>query len=564
MESGAQRTLSKALSRSWKQQDSALPSLLHSSLFFPDFQEWMERVIATSKLTKRFGSDVLFEDVSVKFTPGNCYGLIGANGSGKTTFVKILAGLIPATHGEVVVGRGCTLGYLRQDHAEFDGVSILDTVFMGNRTLWELHLERETLYSATTLTDEESARCDVIEEEFGHAGGYSMETDAAKLLAGLGFTEDVFRREMRTLQGGFKLRVMLAQVLFAHPDVLLLDEPTNHLDLESIEWLVELLARYEGTVIVISHDRFFLNQVCTHIADLDYHEVRMFNGNYDAFVMASLEARELREKANKKMEKQIHDLKTFISRFSANASKARQATSRQRLLGKLELEEVKPSSRVSPFIRFTPKQRLGDKVIEVERIAMSYDRCLFKNFSCTIGPKEKVAIIGKNGVGKTTLLRTLCGLITPDSGSVVRGETVQLSLFPQDPAETLDPDCPALDWLRRFAADTQQNETELRSFMGRMLFSRDDVFKEIRVLSGGEKARLILARMMLEGGNVMVLDEPTNHLDLESIEALNFALSQLTGTVVFVSHDHRLIRSLATRIFEVRETEIIDRAGDLA
>jgi ATPase subunit of ABC transporter with duplicated ATPase domains len=521
-------------------------------------------VIATSKLTKRFGPDILFEDVSVKFTPGNCYGLIGANGSGKSTFMKILAGGIPSTHGEVMIGRDCTVGYLRQDHAEFNDVSILDTVYMGNWKLWELHLEREALYSKTELTDAEQARCDVIEDEFGHAGGYTMEADASKLLAGLGFTEDAFGKEMRTLQGGFKLRVMLAQVLFAHPDVLLLDEPTNHLDMESIEWLVDLLTRYEGTVIVISHDRFFLNQVCTHIADLDYHEIRMFTGNYDAFVVASLEARELREKANKKMEKQIHDLKTFISRFSANASKARQATSRQKLLGKIELEEMKPSSRVSPFIRFTPKRRLGDKVIEVEGVSKSYDRCLFKNFSCTIGPKEKVAIIGKNGVGKTTLLKILCGQLKPDTGSVSFGETVQLSIFPQDPMEVLVADSPALDWLASFVAETERNETELRSFMGRMLFSRDDVFKKIQVLSGGEKARLILAKMLLEGGNVTVLDEPTNHLDLESIEALNFALSQVENTVIFVSHDHRLVSSLATRILEVTPTGIIDRAGEMA
>ena len=517
-------------------------------------------MIATSKLTKRFGQDILFEDVSVLFTPGNCYGLIGANGSGKSTFVKILAGLIPANHGEVSIGKGCTLGYLRQDHAEFDNVPILDTVFMGNQKLWALHLEREALYSKPELSDFEHDRSAVVEEEFGLAGGYTMEADAAKLLAGLGFTEDVFTKQMHTLKGGFKLRVLLAQVLFAHPDVLLLDEPTNHLDLESIEWLVDLLKRYEGTVIVISHDRFFLNQVCTHIADLDYHEIRMFTGNYDDFTIASLEARELREKANKKMEKQIHDLKTFISRFSANASKARQATSRQKLLGKIELEEMKPSSRVSPYIRFTPKRRLGDKVIQVERISKSYDIPLFQDFSCTIGPKEKIAIIGKNGVGKTTLLKILCGQLPPDSGSVALGDTIQFSIFPQDPLEALDPSSQAMDWLRRFSEDRDISETDLRSFMGRMLFSKEDVFKPVEVLSGGEKARLILARMMMEGGNVAILDEPTNHLDLESIEALNFALSELDSTIIFVSHDHRLIGSLATRILEIKDGRILDRS----
>ncbi len=502
----------------------------------------------------------MFEDVSVQFTPGNCYGLIGANGSGKSTFVKILAGLVPASQGEVIVGRDCTLGYLRQDHAEFDDVAILDTVYMGNKRLWDLHNEREALYSKTDLTEAEHDRSGLVEEEFGAAGGYTMEADAAKLLAGLGFTEDVFAKELRTLQGGFKLRVLLAQVLFAHPDVLLLDEPTNHLDLESIEWLVELLKRYEGTVIVISHDRFFLNQVCTHIADLDYHEIRMFTGNYDDFTIASLEARERREKSNKKLEKQIHDLKTFISRFSANASKARQATSRQKLLGKLELEEVKPSSRVSPYIRFTPKKRLGDKVIQLDRVSKSYDRPLFSDFSCKIEPKEKIAIIGKNGVGKTTLLKILCGLLPPDTGTVVLGDTIQFSVFPQDPAEALDPQSQALTWLRQFADDKDISETELRSFMGRMLFSKDDVFKPVQVLSGGEKARLILAKMMLEGGNVAILDEPTNHLDLESIEALNFALSETATTVIFVSHDHRLIGSLATRILEIKDGRILDRS----
>ena len=510
-------------------------------------------------LTKRFGEDTLFEDVSIKFTPGNCYGLVGANGSGKSTFVKILAGIIPATRGEVSIGRDCTLGYLRQDHAEFDDIPIMDTVFMGNRKLWELHLERETFCSKADLSDAEHERSGEVEHEFGEAGGYTMEADAAKLLAGLGFTEDVFTKEMRTLQGGFKLRVLLAQVLFAHPDVLLLDEPTNHLDMESIEWLVDLLTRYEGTVIVISHDRFFLNQVCTHIADLDYHEIRIFPGNYDDFTIASLGMRELLAKANDKMQKQIHDLKAFISRFSANASKSKQATSREKLLGKIELNEMKPSSRVSPYIRFTTKRRLGDKVIEVTGISKSYDTCLFDNFSCTIGPDERIAIIGKNGAGKTTLLKTLCGLLPPDFGSVVLGETIQFNLFPQDPEEVLDLDCQALDWLGKFVEEKDRNETELRSFMGRMLFSKDDVFKKIQVLSGGEKARLILAKMMLEGGNVTVLDEPTNHLDLESIEALNYGLSQAEGAIIFVSHDHRLIESLATRIFEIKDQRIIDR-----
>ncbi len=517
-------------------------------------------MISTSQLTMRYGQDTLFEDVTVKFSPGMRYGLIGANGSGKSTFVKILAGIIPPSQGEVFVEKGCTLGFLRQDHAEFDEVSILDTVYMGNKTLWDVHREREYLYSQTELTEEEEARCNEIEEEFEHAGGYTMETDAAKLLAGLGFGEDVFTNKMATLQGGFKLRVLLAQVLFGRPDILLLDEPTNHLDMESIEWLVDFLNRYEGTVIVISHDRFFLNQVCTNIADLDFHEIRMFTGNYDDFTIASLEARELQAKHNQKIEKRIHELKTFIARFSANASKAKQATSRQKQLGKLTVEKVKPSSRVSPFIRFSPRNRLGDKVIELSNVSKGYDTPLFRDFSCTIGPEEKVAIVGRNGVGKTTLLKVMAGLLEPDTGSVTFGETVQLSVFPQEPGEILDMDAKALDWLGGFSAEPA-SETDLRSFMGRMLFSRDDVFKQISVLSGGEKARLILAKMLLESGNVLFLDEPTNHLDLESIESLNFALSLFKNTVVFVSHDHRMISTLATRVLEVTPDRIIDRSS---
>ncbi len=519
-------------------------------------------MITTSQITMRFGKTALFEDVSVKFVPGNRYGLIGANGSGKSTFMKILTGQQDQSEGVVTVGPGCSLGYLRQDHSAFDEHTIIDTVYTGNPTLWKLHCEREYLYSKDELTDEENERCGHIEDEFGEAGGYTMEAEAATLLVGLGFTEDLFDQSMTVLQGGFKLRVLLAQVLFGQPDILLLDEPTNHLDMESIEWLVELLKRYTGTVITISHDRFFLNQVCTHIADLDFHEIRMFPGNYDDFTIASLEARELQEKANKKVEKQAHDLKAFISRFSSNASKAKQATSRKKTLDKLEVKKFKASSRVSPFIRFQPKTRLGDKVIEATSISKSYDEELFSNFSCTIGPDERVAIIGKNGIGKTTLLNMLCNQMQGDAGKIKLGETVRVGLFPQDASDLLDPDMSALSWLGRFA-DAGTSEVELRSFMGRMLFRGEDVMKKVGVLSGGEKARLILSKMTMEGGNVLALDEPTNHLDLESIEALNYALSLFPNTLLFVSHDHRFIATLATRIFEVTEEGIIDYPGTL-
>ena len=519
-------------------------------------------MISTSKVTMRFGHDTLFEDVSVKFTNGNRYGLIGANGSGKSTFMKILTGQLEPSHGEISVQKDCSLGYLKQDHSEFDECSIIDTVYMGNKKLWDLHCERDILYSKVELTDEENDRCDNIEEEYGDAGGYTMEASATKLLVGLGFSEELFFQPMNTLQGGFKLRVLLAQVLFGSPDILLLDEPTNHLDMESIEWLIEFLKRYQGTVIAISHDRFFLNRTSTHIADLDYHEIRMFTGNYDSFIIATLEARALMEKHNKKMEKRIHDLKVFISRFSANASKAKQATSRQKELKSIELNDIKPSSRVSPNIRFEPKNRLGQKVIIAKNISKSYDKDLFKNFSCEIGPKEKVAIIGTNGTGKTTLLKILTGEMKSDTGSVIHGETVDFSIFPQEPSEILDMEQKAIDWLWSFAeADT--DETELRSFMGRMLFSGDNIFKKIKLLSGGEKSRLIISRMLMLRGNVLILDEPTNHLDLESIEALNYALSLVKETIVFVSHDHRFVSTLATRIIEVNKDKIIDYPGTI-
>ncbi len=519
-------------------------------------------MISTSKLTMRFGRDVLFEDVTVMFTPGNRYGLIGANGSGKSTFMKILTGELYPSKGEVIIGKDCTIGYLHQDHTVFDEYSVLDTVYMGNKKLWDLHCEREELYSKDELTDEEDERCGDIEIEFGDAGGYEMETEAAKLLSGLGFTDEMLNSQMSVLQGGFKLRVLLAQALFGNPDILLMDEPTNHLDMESIEWLIEFLKRYEGTAIFISHDRFFLNSVCTHTADLDYHVIRMFPGNYDAFTIASLEMRELMEKQNKKMEKRIHDLKAFISRFSANASKARQATSREKELKKIELNEMKPSSRVSPYIRFKPKSRLGQKVIEAHKISKTYDTTLFKDFSCEIGQNEKVAIIGKNGIGKTTLLKILTKQLDPDSGMVVHGDTANLSIFPQDPNEILDNERIAIEWLES-AGSEYMSEEDLRAFMGQMLFSGDDVFKPVKVLSGGEKSRLIISKMMMDGGNVLILDEPTNHLDLESIEALNYAISLFDDTVIFVSHDHRLISSLATRIIEVSDEGITDYPGTI-
>ncbi|MBN2643595.1 MAG: ATP-binding cassette domain-containing protein [Victivallales bacterium] len=521
-------------------------------------------MIAAMNISMRFGQQTLFEHVSVKFRPGNRYGLIGANGSGKSTFMKILTGEQSATTGEIAIDKGCRLGYLKQNHYEYENETIIDTVYMGHEELWKIHQEREYLYSQDELSEKEEERANNIEEEYEHAGGYTMEREAAKLLSGLGFAEEEFNKPMSSLAGGFKLRVLLAQVLFAKPDILLMDEPTNHLDMSSIDWLSAFLQGYEGTVIVISHNRYFINEVCTHIADLDYQEIRLFTGNYDDFMTASAIAIESRKHENKKKEKRMSELKDFINRFSANASKAKQATSRQKELEKIELDEIKPSSRVSPFIRFNPLQRLGEKVIETENISKIYDHTIFEKLNLIISNTDKVAIIGTNGIGKTTLLKTLIKAIEPCNGEVIHGETVNISYFPQDASEMLDMESRAMDWLARFApVEETLSETELRSFMGKMLFSGDEVFKPVKVLSGGEKARLIIAKMMLEGGNVLALDEPTNHLDLESIEALNYSLTLVEMPVIFVSHDREFISSLANKIIDFSDGKVVYYPGNL-
>ncbi len=520
-------------------------------------------MIAADDIAMRYGKKVLFEHVSIKFRPGCRYGLIGANGSGKSTFMKILTGQLTATTGDVYTEKDCSLGYLRQDHYQYEENEILDVVYMGNPRLWSIHQEREMLYTKSVLTDAETNRIGDVEEQFADVGGYTMEADAAKLLEGLGISEPVHHEPLGALTGGFKLRVLLAQVLFASPDILLMDEPTNHLDMVSRDWLVTLLNQHHGTVVVISHDRHFLNSVCTHVADLDYQEIREFNGNYDDFMTAQAVALERARKENARKEKRMTELKEFINRFSANASKARQATSRQKELDKIQLHDIRPSSRVSPFIRFTPAQRLGAKVIECEGIAKSYDHTLFKDFSCTIEKGEKIGIIGTNGAGKTTLLKIISGLVKPDKGNVIRGESMCISYFPQDARDILVEKAVAIDWLGKFASPGGITETELRAVMGKMLFRGEDVHKKTSVLSGGERARLIIARMMLEGGNVLVLDEPTNHLDLESIESLNYALTLFEETVIFVSHDREFINSLATRIIEISTDGIHDYPGNL-
>jgi ATPase subunit of ABC transporter with duplicated ATPase domains len=435
---------------------------------------------------------------------------------------------------------------------------------MGNEKLWKLYQEREDLYSKPDLSPDEMERCGEVEDLFGEAGGYTMETDAAKLLVGLGITEDKHEQPLDVLAGGWKLRVLLAQVLFALPDILLLDEPTNHLDISSIDWVVDFLKGYNGTVIVISHDRYFLNSVCTHVADLDFEEIRIFNGNYDEFMITNEMLLEKMRRENTQKEKRAAELKGFINRFSANASKAKQATSRQKELQKIEVTKMKPSTRVSPFIRFEAKDRLGEKVIEAEDVSKAFDEeKLFEKFTALIGNGEKIAIIGINGVGKTTLLKILMKNLKPSSGKVTHGETVNIGYFPQDATEVLDMKSKAIDWLSKFLPEEGMGETELRAAMGKMLFRGESVFKKCKVLSGGEKARLVLASLTMKGDNVLFLDEPTNHLDLEAIEALNYALTLVKETVIFVSHDREFISSLATRIIEIDGGKITDYPGTM-
>ena len=524
-------------------------------------------MIAASNLSMRFGKKILFENVSVKFLPGSRYGIIGANGVGKSTFMKILSGELEPTSGQVSIDKDCTMSFLKQDHYQYDDQKVIDTVYMGNEKLWKLHLEREELYEKSDtgeITDEESDRLyGELEIDFGDNGGYTMEADASKVLSGLGIEEESHNEKMSTLSGGLKFRVLLAQILFANPDIMLLDEPTNHLDMETIDWLVNFLSRHNGTVLVISHDRYFLNSLCTDTADLDYSELRLFSGNYDDFMTANAIALEKQQKENEKKEKRAAELKTFISRFGANASKAKQATARRKELDRLQVEDFKPSSRIAPYIRFKPIDKLGEQVIEAEEISKEYDEKLFNNFSLNIANDEKVAIIGSNGVGKTTLLKILLREIEADSGSVNHGETIKVSYFPQDNTDLLAGDYAAIDWLGQFAPNEGITEQDLRSHMGKMLFRKEEVEKKVSVLSGGEKARLIIAKMLLEGGNVLVLDEPTNHLDLEAIEALNFALSLVEQPVIFVSHDREFVNSLATRILEIEDGKITNYPGNM-
>lgn len=515
-------------------------------------------MISTSALTLRFGKRALFEDVNVKFTPGNCYGLIGANGAGKSTFLKILAGEIEPSKGEVVITPGERVAVLKQDHFEFEHFKVLDTVIMGHSQLYQIMEEKDALYAKPDFSEADGLKAAELEGEFADLNGWQAEAEAAELLMGLGISKELHEKLMEELDASLKVRVLLAQALFGHPNILLLDEPTNHLDLQSINWLENFLLDFESTVIVVSHDRHFLNKVCTHIADIDFGKIQMYVGNYDFWYESSQLALKLMKDANKKKEDKIADLQKFIQRFSSNASKAKQATSRKKLLDKLTLDDIKPSSRKYPYVGFTPDREAGNHLLTVENLAATASgEKVFENLSFTVNKGDKIAFVGPNSLAKTTLFRVLMGEIEPDEGTFNWGVTTSQAYLPNDNAEYFETDLNLVDWLRQFSKD--QDESFVRGFLGRMLFSGDETQKPANVLSGGEKVRCMLSRMMLSGANVLLLDEPTNHLDLESITALNDGLTHFSGTMLFVSQDHQFVETIANRIMEITPKGLVDR-----
>ncbi|MBP8629777.1 MAG: ATP-binding cassette domain-containing protein [Negativicutes bacterium] len=516
-------------------------------------------MISTSNLTLQFGKRILFKEVNIKFTPGNCYGVIGANGAGKSTFLKLLSGEIEPTKGDVIITPGQRLAVLKQNHYEFDEYEVLKTVIMGHARLVEIMDEKEILYAKADFSDEDGMKVSELECEFAELNGWEAESEAARLLNGLGISENLHNLKMAELSGKEKVRVLLAQALFGNPDILLLDEPTNHLDIVSIKWLEEFLYNFENTVIVVSHDRHFLNQVCTHIADVDFEGIQLYVGNYDFWLESSQLALQLAKDANKKKEEKAKELQTFIQRFSANASKSKQATSRKKLLEKLTLDDIKPSSRKYPYIAFKPEREAGAQLLTVENISKTIEgEQILKDVSFLVNKGDKIAFVGPDGLAKTTLFKILMGEMEADSGEYKWGITTTQAYLPKDNSSYFDNvDLSLVDWLRQYSED--QDETFVRGFLGRMLFSGEESLKEAKVLSGGEKVRCMLSKMMLSGSNVLLLDEPTNHLDLESITALNNGLISFPGTMLFVSHDHQFIETIANRIIEITPNGLIDR-----
>ena len=516
-------------------------------------------MISANNITLRVGKKALFEDVNIKFTEGNCYGLIGANGAGKSTFLKILSGQLEPTNGDVVITPGQRLSFLQQDHFKYDAYTVLDTVIMGNKRLYEIMKEKDAIYAKADFTDEDGIRASELEGEFAEMNGWEAESDAATLLNGLGIETDLHYSQMADLTGSQKVKVLLAQALFGNPDILLLDEPTNHLDLPAIEWLEEFLINFDNTVIVVSHDRYFLNKVCTHTADIDYGKIQLYAGNYDFwFESSQLLIKQMKE-ANKKKEEKIKELQEFISRFSANASKSKQATSRKRALEKIQLDDMRPSSRKYPYIDFRPNREIGNEVLMVENLSKTIDGVkVLDNISFTLGHDDKVAFVGANEQAITTFFRILTGELEPDEGTYKWGVTTSQAYFPKDNTQEFDNDLTITDWLTQYSEI--KDATYVRGFLGRMLFPGEDGVKKVRVLSGGEKVRCLLSKMMISGANILILDEPTNHLDMESITALNNGLIKFPGVILFTSHDHQFVQTTANRIMEILpDGKLIDK-----
>jgi ATPase subunit of ABC transporter with duplicated ATPase domains len=517
-------------------------------------------MITVTNVSLRYGDRKLFEDVNIKFSPGNCYGLIGANGSGKSTFLKILSEEIEPLTGEVHVTPGERLAVLKQNHFEYEEYGVIETVIMGHKRLYEIMQEKDAIYMKQEFSEADGIRAGELEGEFAELNGWEAESEAAILLKGLGLAEELHSKKMADLTGAEKVKVLLAQALFGKPDILLLDEPTNHLDHKAIQWLEDFLTHFENTVIVVSHDRHFLNKVCTHIADLDFGKIQIYVGNYDFWYESSQLALRMSQDANKKKEEKVKELQTFIARFSANASKSRQATSRKKLLEKITIEDIKPSTRKYPFVGFTPNREIGNDLLRIEGLSKTIDgEKVLDNVSFVVNKGDKIAFVGQNEVATTTLFKILMGEMEADSGSYKWGVTTSQAYFPKDNSSYFEHgDINLVDWLRQYSPD-DQSENFLRGFLGRMLFSGDEVLKKAGVLSGGEKVRCMLSKMMLSGGNVLLFDEPTNHLDLESIQALNNGLMNFKGSILFTSHDHQFVQTIANRIIEVTPQGLVDK-----
>ena len=515
-------------------------------------------MISANGVTLRVGKKALFEDVNIKFTEGNCYGLIGANGAGKSTFLKILSGQLEPTNGDVVITAGQRLSFLQQDHFKYDEFPVLDTVIMGNQRLYEVMKEKDAIYMKEDFSDEDGIRAAELEGEFAEMNGWEAESDAANLLNGLGVDTSFHYSLMKDLTGALKVKVLLAQALFGNPDILLLDEPTNHLDLDAIAWLEEFVINFENTVIVVSHDRYFLNKVCTNIADIDYGKIQLYAGNYDFWYESSqLMVKQMKE-ANRKKEEKIKELQEFIQRFSANASKSKQATSRKRALEKIELDDIKPSSRKYPYIDFRPAREIGNEVLKVENLTKTIDgEKILDGLTFTLNRDDKVALVGPNERAKTVLFQILAGEMEPDEGSYKWGLTTSQSYFPKDNSAEFDSDDTIVDWLTQYSPE--KDVTYVRGFLGRMLFAGEDGVKKVKVLSGGEKVRCMLSKLMISGANVLMLDEPTDHLDMESITALNTGLVKFPGVLIFSSRDHQIVQTTANRIMEIVNGQLIDK-----